>query len=84
LQALPQLEALYRELEMPVLGVLQRMERTGVLIDPFLLSQHSEELGRRLHALEGEAHALAGQPFNLGSPKQLGEILFGKLGLPVV
>ncbi len=69
---------------MPVLGVLQRMERTGVLIDPFLLSQHSEELGRRLHALEGEAHTLAGQPFNLGSPKQLGEILFGKLGLPVV
>ena len=51
LQALPQLDALYRELEMPVLGVLQRMERTGVLIDPFLLSQHSEELGRRLHAL---------------------------------
>jgi len=84
LQALPQLDALYRELEMPVLGVLQRMERTGVLIDPFLLSQHSEELGRRLHALEGEAHTLAGQPFNLGSPKQLGEILFGKLGLPVV
>ena len=61
LQALPQLDALYRELEMPVLGVLQRMERTGVLIDPFLLSQHSEELGRRLHALEGEAHTLAGQ-----------------------
>ena len=84
LQALPQLDTLYRELEMPVLGVLQRMERTGVLIDPFLLSQHSEELGRRLHALEGEAHTLAGQPFNLGSPKQLGEILFGKLGLPVV
>jgi len=84
LQALPQLDALYRELEMPVLGVLQRMERTGVLIDPFLLGQHSEELGRRLYTLEGEAHALAGQPFNLGSPKQLGEILFGKLGLPVV
>ncbi|MDI3513667.1 MAG: polymerase [Rhodocyclaceae bacterium] len=84
LQALPQLEALYRDIEMPVLGVLQRMERTGVLIDPFLLSQHSEELGRRLHELEREAHELAGQPFNLGSPKQLGEILFGKLGLPVV
>ncbi|HAF53769.1 MAG TPA: DNA polymerase I [Thauera sp.] len=84
LEAVPQLEALYRDIEMPVLGVLQRMERTGVLIDPFLLSQHSEELGRRLHALEGEAHTLAGQPFNLGSPKQLGEIMFGKLGLPVV
>ncbi|MFV8825145.1 DNA polymerase I [Thauera sp. WH-2] len=84
LEATPQLAALYREIELPVLSVLQQMERTGVLIDPFLLSQHSEELGRRLHALEGEAHALAGQPFNLGSPKQLGEILFGKLGLPVV
>ena len=84
LEATPQLAALYRDIELPVLSVLQQMERTGVLIDPFLLSQHSEELGRRLHALEGEAHALAGQPFNLGSPKQLGEILFGKLGLPVV
>ena len=84
LEATPQLAALYGDIELPVLSVLQQMERTGVLIDPFLLSQHSEELGRRLHALEGEAHALAGQPFNLGSPKQLGEILFGKLGLPVV
>jgi DNA polymerase-1 len=55
-----------------------------VLIDDFLLAQHSEELGRRLHELEQQAHVLAGQPFNLGSPKQLGEILFTKLGLPVV
>jgi len=84
LEAAPQLAALYRDIELPVLGVLQQMERTGVLIDPFLLSQHSEELGRRLHELEREAHDLAGQPFNLGSPKQLGEILFGQLGLPVV
>jgi DNA polymerase-1 len=84
LEAAPQLAALYEDIELPVLSVLLEMERTGVLIDPFLLSQHSEELGRRLHALEGEAHMLAGQPFNLGSPKQLGEILFGKLGLPVV
>ncbi|MHB1373213.1 MAG: DNA polymerase I [Thauera sp.] len=84
LEATPQLAALYQDIELPVLSVLQQMERTGVLIDPFLLSQHSEELGRRLHALEREAQDLAGQPFNLGSPKQLGEILFGKLGLPVV
>nr|MBL8455458.1 DNA polymerase I [Zoogloeaceae bacterium] len=80
----PGLQALYRDIEMPALEVLFEMERTGVLIDDFLLAQHSEELGRRLHALELDAHRLAGQPFNLGSPKQLGEILFGKLGLPVV
>ena len=78
------LAALYRDIEMPTLAVLLEMECNGVLIDPFLLAGHSEELGRRLHELEREAHDLAGQPFNLGSPKQLGEILFGKLGLPVV
>jgi DNA polymerase-1 len=83
-EAVPELASLYREIELPTLEVLLDMERTGVLIDPFLLAQHGEELGRRLMVLEGEAHALAGQPFNLGSPKQLGEILFGKLGLPVV
>src|SRR5690606_18225627 len=78
------LAALYRDIEMPTLAVLLEMERNGVLIDPFLLASHGEELGRRLHELEREAYDLAGQPFNLGSPKQLGEILFGKLGLPVV
>jgi len=84
LAAEPALEALYRDLELPTARVLFEMERTGVLIDDFLLAQHSEELGRRLHQLELDAHELAGQPFNLGSPKQLGEILFAKLGLPVV
>jgi DNA polymerase I len=80
----PALAALYRDIELPTARVLFEMERTGVLIDAFLLAQHSEELGRRLYELENEAHVLAGQPFNLGSPKQLGEILFTKLGLPVV
>lgn len=84
LAAEPALAALYRDIELPTARVLFEMERTGVLIDAFLLAQHSEELGRRLYDLENEAHVLAGQPFNLGSPKQLGEILFTKLGLPVV
>lgn len=84
LESEPRLAALYREIEMPTMAVLFDMERTGVLIDAFLLAQHSEELGRRLHDLERQAHEVAGQPFNLGSPKQLGEILFGKLALPVV
>ena len=83
-EAVPALASLYRDIELPTLAVLLEMERTGVLIDPFLLASHSEELGRRLMELEREAHQLAGQPFNLGSPKQLGEILFGTLGLPIV
>jgi DNA polymerase-1 len=78
------LRALYKEVELPAMPVLFEMERNGVLIDDFLLAQHSQELGQRLAELEKEAHELAGQPFNLNSPKQLGEILFGKLELPVV
>ena len=78
------LERLYRDIELPVAEVLYRMERNGVLIDVFALAQQSDELGRRLMELEREAHMLAGQPFNLASPKQLAEILFEKQGLPVV
>ncbi|MDR0565314.1 MAG: DNA polymerase I [Azoarcus sp.] len=82
-EAVPALASIYQHIELPTLHVLLAMERTGVLIDPFLLAQQSNELGRRLLDLEREAHTLAGKAFNLGSPKQLGEILFGTLGLPI-
>ena len=83
IEAVPGLATLYQNIELPTLPILLAMERTGVLIDPFLLAQQSNELGRRLLDLEREAHTHAGGVFNLGSPKQLGEILFGRLGLPV-
>jgi DNA polymerase-1 len=77
------LRAIYETLEMPVSALLVRIERHGVCIDTAALQAQSGELAARLVALEAKAHEIAGQPFNLGSPKQLGEILFGKLGLPV-
>jgi len=78
------LDFVYSSIEMPTSEVLFRMERTGVLLDCALLDEQSRELGERVLALENQAYQLAGQPFNLGSPKQLGDILFGKMGLPVV
>ncbi len=80
----PRLETLYRELEVPVAGILQRMERTGVLIDGAQLAQQSHELGKRMMELEQQAHGVARQPFNLNSPKQIQEILFEREGLPVL
>jgi DNA polymerase-1 len=73
----------YRRIEMPTSAILGRIERTGVLIDASRLALQSQQLAERMLALEREAYEIAGQPFNLGSPKQIGEILFGKLGLPV-
>jgi DNA polymerase-1 len=84
LAAEPRLQDLYRDIELPVAEILFRMERSGILIDAAVLAQQSDVLGRRLMAIEAEAHALAGQPFNLNSPKQLAEILFNQQGLPVV
>jgi len=77
------LRYVYEQIEMPVSIVLERVERHGVLIDAAVLARQSHELGERLLALEREAYDLAGQPFNMGSPKQIGDILFNKLGLPV-
>jgi DNA polymerase-1 len=73
---------LYREIEMPLVPVLSRMERTGVRIDPNLLATQSGELAERIQGLEAEAFETAGRRFNLGSPKQIGEILFNEQGLP--
>jgi len=78
------LRAIYQDIELPVAQVLFGMERTGVLIDRARLEAQSRELAQRIAALERQAVELAGAPFNLGSPKQIGEILFGQLKLPVI
>ena len=80
----PTLEKLFKEMELPLLGVLSRMERRGVLIDSDALFLQSNAIANRLSELEEQAYVLAGQPFNLASTKQLQEILFDKLGLPVI
>ncbi|PHV12745.1 DNA polymerase I [Chitinimonas sp. BJB300] len=78
------LDYVYRQIELPSREVLFKMERQGVLLDSSLLQKQSHELGQSMLRLEQEAYELAGQPFNLGSPKQIGEILFDKLKLPVI
>ncbi|MFG0873728.1 DNA polymerase I [Aeromonas media] len=80
----PELAKVFTEIELPLLPVLARMELLGTTIDPKLLHQQSQEIEVRLAELERQAHELAGQEFNLSSPKQLGEILFVKLGLPIL
>lgn len=84
LSAEPGLAKVFGEIELPLLPVLARMELLGTTIDPKLLHQQSQEIEVRLAELEKQAHELAGQEFNLSSPKQLGEILFTKLGLPII
>jgi DNA polymerase I len=84
LVAEPTLATVFSDIELPLVPVLSRIERTGALIDSTLLFQQSQELAERLAELETEAWDLAGQQFNLASPKQLGEILFDKLGIPVL
>lgn len=84
LEAEPALRSVFETIDMPLVPVLSRVERNGALVSRELLSQQSHELGLRLLELEQQACELAGQKFNLGSPKQLGEILYTKLGLPII
>ncbi len=84
IEALPRLKSLYETIEQPLVSVLYRMERTGVLVDRALLKAQSSELAARMLELQALAHVEAGGAFNVDSPKQLQEILFGKLGLPVM
>jgi DNA polymerase-1 len=80
----PELVKLFREIEMPLVPLLSRMERTGVRIDSAMLAKQSGELAKRLHELEQQAYEVAGRPFNLGSPKQIGQVFFEELELPVI
>ena len=84
LQAVPSLSGLYESLELPLIPVLSRIERNGAQVDRQKLADQSHELSQRLDALETRAHEMAGETFNLGSPKQLGQILFDKLELPIL
>ncbi len=84
LEAEPSLRSVFEKIDMPLVPVLSRVERNGALVSRELLAQQSHELGLRLLELERQAFEIAGQKFNLGSPKQLGEILYNKLGIPVI
>ena len=83
LQAVPELEHVYTDIERPLIRVLERMEYTGVRVDPALLREQSQELAAKMGDTERAAYASAGGPFNLGSPKQLQEVLYERLKLPV-
>ncbi|SJM93584.1 fused DNA polymerase I 5'-_3' exonuclease; 3'-_5' polymerase; 3'-_5' exonuclease [Crenothrix polyspora] len=84
LAEIPSLQQLYSSMEIPLIAVLTRIEANGVLVDTAMLAQHSMELASSINALEQQAHDLAGQSFNLGSPKQVQEILYDKQKLPVL
>ncbi|MBA3755251.1 MAG: DNA polymerase I [Nitrosomonas sp.] len=84
IQSDERLNDVYRGIEMPILDVLFEIERNGVLLDYKLLQKQSHELGEKLHVLEQQAYVIAEQPFNLNSPKQIQEILFNRLKLPII
>ncbi len=78
------LRSILQDIEIPLIPILATMEQTGVLVDRKLLMQQSTELAKRMQEIESDAHTAAGQPFNLGSPKQIQEILYDKLELPIL
>ncbi len=84
LEASSELRAVYEEIEIPLVSILARIEQTGVLIDRDMLAEQSKELAIKILDLEQQAYAVAGNPFNLGSPKQIQHILFEQQGLPVI
>jgi DNA polymerase-1 len=84
LEAVPELARVYTDIERPLVRVLERMEYTGVQVDSRLLREQSQELATKMAATEQAAYAAAGGPFNLGSPKQLQEVLYDRLKLPVL
>jgi len=84
LNGIPKLRSVYENLEIPLIPILAKMERIGVLVDPWLLQQQSDFLMEKMAALEAQAHELAGMPFNLGSPKQIQTILYENLNLPIL
>ncbi|GIU09423.1 DNA polymerase I [Shewanella sp. c952] len=84
LEKLPELASVFTDIELPLIDILSTIERQGVLIDSMLLGQQSEELARKIDELQTKAHEIAGQPFNLASPKQLQELFFDKLGYPII
>jgi DNA polymerase I len=82
LRAQPTLLKVYREIEMPLLPILQRIEHEGVMIDVAMLQKQSKQLAKRMAEVQKQVYEIAGEPFNLASPKQLGMILFEKMGIP--
>ena len=84
LSELATLKSVYEDIEQPLVPILLEMEETGVLVDRKMLNTQSGELAKKMIELEAKAHELAGGPFNLGSPKQLQQILFEQLGLPII
>ncbi|AMO54350.1 DNA polymerase I [Endozoicomonas montiporae CL-33] len=84
LEAEASLGKVFHDIEMPLVDIISRMERNGAKVDGSLLAKQSLEIGERLKELERQTHEMAGEPFNLASPKQLQALLFEKLGLPVI